>query len=890
MARTIPAAVATEVAKKTGTEPLIIIEIDWGGSVGIKRYADRLFDTIPGKILSVGDIDAVVKAQGAGSSGVSLSVVLDDTDGSLKTVMNTIDVHKRPAKVYQSYGNLTFADKFLLLSGDINSPFSWSESNRTFSFDIIAKTDEKEVGFSPEQGEFEFIAESAVGKAWPLCFGNPIRVPAVKITERTRGRSLTRYGLVSRGNLNLLCNSAEALADAEDAKEIADSNAGISDETYATTIEALTTARITLDTNLTALIFDSPNQADDLKRFAEVCKELRRLDNEAALLASQILSLDNQIEAAQQGIQDLEDQIIVEQNAANPDLDLITLLKDTKAGLENDLTFTEATRQSLLTQLNVVNASRDLLNAEKETLVDTLTQFVLEEIIVDGGEDFPQGVEVQVIVNSLRLSGIFNDQVFTINSVLPTVENIDTIPSPDSENEFDVPELVDIRQLYCFIPNRGIVFIQEQDNQTCRHTPLLYEQIGTLGELFGVLVNGEPAEREVYDFASITSISQASPIIFKSWLDLIEALEIPDFASGVENAARFDWGLEIGDEVLLDEDFTDIYIANLIPSTEIKEVLGRRTINGVLKLVPIPTQLYKIDLNESIAGQNSTTIRFIRPLSHFVDQNWTGEVFVTLVSSEGPNTADVIQYLAETYTDLVIDAASFATVQSQLTNYPSHFALLTRRNALAVIDEIAWQARCAVFVKNNVLFIKYLAAEEAALQDLTESDITDLEITFTSSEDLVTKFKAIWKRDLSEEEDSEVVLRNNIGKYGLFEQEFNFFIYNIEELVVKSATFWLIRYSNTWKIARFKAFLDTLQLEVFDTMTITLVEDIITGGSAKGILKRADYDSANNEMVYELETSIRLGETAPYVFYWPATAPAGAEYPTEDDLYAGGGS
>ena len=59
-------------------------------------YADRTIGDIPGRIVEVGELDDAVNLSGS-SGSQSLAVTLDDTDGSIKAILDSQDVHKRPA-------------------------------------------------------------------------------------------------------------------------------------------------------------------------------------------------------------------------------------------------------------------------------------------------------------------------------------------------------------------------------------------------------------------------------------------------------------------------------------------------------------------------------------------------------------------------------------------------------------------------------------------------------------------------------------------------------------------------------------------------------------------------------------------------------------------------
>ena len=67
MARTPNANALAQIQTRLGTEPIIVVEVDWDSST--RSYADKDFLGIEGKILSISGLDAVVKIGGGGSSG-----------------------------------------------------------------------------------------------------------------------------------------------------------------------------------------------------------------------------------------------------------------------------------------------------------------------------------------------------------------------------------------------------------------------------------------------------------------------------------------------------------------------------------------------------------------------------------------------------------------------------------------------------------------------------------------------------------------------------------------------------------------------------------------------------------------------------------------------------
>ena len=107
MGRALTVAAQAILMKQYGTEPINIIEIVWVDGTSY-FYADKdILDpngniVIPGRILSLSDIIETLKIT-SGTPSQQLSVELDDSDGSIKTLMNTIDIHKRPCKLYQTF-------------------------------------------------------------------------------------------------------------------------------------------------------------------------------------------------------------------------------------------------------------------------------------------------------------------------------------------------------------------------------------------------------------------------------------------------------------------------------------------------------------------------------------------------------------------------------------------------------------------------------------------------------------------------------------------------------------------------------------------------------------------------------------------------------------------
>ena len=192
--RSISAGGLAKLATRYGIEPITIVEVDWTDVTF--SYSDRTVGAIPGRIIEISDFDDVVSISGSSTSG-EVTITLDDTDGSIKTLFNTNDFHKRPARVYQYFSGLDLTDKFLVFSGKVNTPISWNERDRTLTFTIISHIEDMEIGFSAEEGQFPYLPAALVGKAWPMVFGTVQNYPALQINKAITGTTLTGVGIVS---------------------------------------------------------------------------------------------------------------------------------------------------------------------------------------------------------------------------------------------------------------------------------------------------------------------------------------------------------------------------------------------------------------------------------------------------------------------------------------------------------------------------------------------------------------------------------------------------------------------------------------------------------------------------------------------------------------------
>lgn len=732
--RTIPSAAQTKLETDLGVEVIVVLEVMWTGTANSHYYADKTISGTPvqGKILSLTGLEESVQVSGGGQSQ-QIQVVLDDTDGTIKGIFDTNDIHKVPVRVWVYISGTNWAtDKFSVFLGQINSPVMWSEGFRRFSFSIVNRIEDVEVGFSAEEGQFPHLPEELIGKTWPLCFGTTINVPALKAIPAVSGT-------LARG-------------------------VGIKDFTLTTRL-ALAQA---ITCPLTPIGYRCNTSFVGGNTYKATCN-----------------------------IAYEEDQACV--------------------------------------QAKCVEIERLTLELEEQT------SYEYSSITVFNGTNFPQGRQITLNINGGLFTGFFDGTPTNPVNVFRIVSRKHPKNNGQGEVILDPAE--------------------EQILSACPGTTTDSQDSDFTDTAFGPVFTGLRSSRV-------------------SWNRYRQA-----------KAANFFWASG-GTTVTLQDASEIIYIANIVPST-ILRVAAWRNINGNRFLLTVPSQFYTVR-QTNYSGYNVMEIVFARPLSAEQQETgggWSDDIYITQISSVGPNPVDILEWLIETYTDYEIDSVSFDDVRTKLDVYSMHFPLLVRKNLLTVLQDLAIQARCALWQKNDKFYIKYLSEEPTPVASIGEDDILEdssgagsLEISLIRTEELVTKLTAKWKKDYSLSESNTLILRHNIAKYGTQERTVDYFTYHHLDWVRKTATYWLIRWANTWKKIKFTTSLEFMKLEAFDAVTFTL-PDVATG-SFIGIIERAEFDSNNRQINFEAWTPIRAGEMTPYVFAWPAQISENALFPTLEAISA----
>lgn len=732
--RSISSNGLAKLAQNLKTEPIVAIEIQWVDGGQRNLYNDK------DKILQVGDMDDVVDVDGGGQSQ-QVTIQLDDIDGSIKAILDTNDIHKRPCWIYQWFEGLDYSDKFLIFVGQISSPIEWDEGDRTVSFTVISQIEDIEFGFSAEEGFFVDLPQDLIGAAWPVVFGTVANVPALELRPPIHGTLATGTGVADVYGHDLAI-------------------AGI------------------VGGGITGSFV--PNNASETDTTGVGSTNVRCPTKFQGWQASGQASA-----AAGGGISTLRLDAIYAPDPA------------------------------------CVQGVNDQLAAEGFRWEQELA-FQIADVIIFDGIKFPQGISVNVNIGGGHFTGVFTGDNFHITS-------------------------------------RGL-----PTDQSAWRSNFAYSQ--------GNIVNYQGNQ-----FQALTGSTNSIPVI---------GIGGPWIWIATAPAQGFFWASP-GADVYLEGNQQIVYEANILPSTVLR-VAAFVSLDAGRQLVTIPDRYYTIR-NTDFSTFTSTEIVLNQQLST-LNQGWEDQIYVSMTSPIGPNIVDILEWIIGRYTAFTFDADSFDAARTLLDNYPAHFAVLDRKNVLQVLQDIAYQSRCALYLKDGVFFIKYLSAEPDADDSIGASDIlpNTLKITHTPTEDLITKYQATWNEDFSVENPLFMILRLNVSKYGTqpFDGfQYDYYIYTNQDLVRKTATFWLIRKANTWRLVQFSTPVSKLNLETFDCVALTI--PALSSLTIKGIVNKATYNSETKNIDFEIWTPLKSGSTTPYDFAFPADSAETDVFPTLDERTLG---
>ena len=180
-----------------------------------------------------------------------------------------------------------------------------------------------------------------------------------------------------------------------------------------------------------------------------------------------------------------------------------------------------------------------------------------------------------------------------------------------------------------------------------------------------------------------------------------------------------------------------------------------------------------------------------------------------------------------------------------------------------MVKEIAWQARCAVYIRNDTVYIQYLSEEPGSVIDIideTNTLLNSLTLELPTDTDIVTSMEGTWILEGTQEKSYEVNKKKNVDRYGTRKVEHDFFLYSEKHLVEKTMDFWLNRSSYIWRHLRIDLPIYTaLQFDVGDYISIaySAIDPLaVSPATTLAQVQGMTYDSMTHKITLDLWTAV----------------------------------
>jgi len=564
-------------------------------------------------------------------------------------------------------------------------------------------------------------------------------------------------------------------------------------------------------------------------------------------------------------------------------------------------------------------------------------------IYVKGGKKFTQNTPISIIIDGVVFKGTMVDEEFSVTKAnAPKYEDleIDSRVSSDPDNKNSsvlwlkklkngcYPNIVNHHCYFrtvvnvvwynyctkqagpkCWFRNR---FISPVNNDTQIIPPgdptkskgkeLLMAAGKIIKQVYQISQNGFVKDVEALIAQTRENVKGRTIVTNKSpWGLLIATLaRIKDSAGGF-------WRSSADTEVREYNAEPDVYVFSSVECSSVLGVYGKQNVqyqDGKQKKIfkPIPKSFYTEQLqsnykvNKSFASALSFPISLTDYRTPQGAEEWEDQVYVSAVSTIGPNTVDIIEWLLTTYTDLEI-GKTFAVVRELIDAFPSNFAIFDRQDVLKLCEDIAWQARCGLLTDSGTVEIVFLAKKPVSDFEfnITNTEFRSLKLFTTESSQTRTKFIGTWTpnyedtnvpdktvqsatknlrdivRGINEADDHSTrtatqfqLYEENVEKYGERTEEFKFFIYDNPATVDLALNFWGHRMSNSWKMVELNGFHDSLHLTVFDGVNLNLPGI----PAVRGVVKAASFNPKEKTVSYVIWLPVLAGKIGENSLAW----------------------
>lgn len=349
---------------------------------------------------------------------------------------------------------------------------------------------------------------------------------------------------------------------------------------------------------------------------------------------------------------------------------------------------------------------------------------------------------------------------------------------------------------------------------------------------------------------------------------------LPDPLDGPPDRAQFVF-VPPGSQVAFKGKYPIRYVVNIFGG-EMYRVYAYKKYGDLRRLTEVPGVFWKeihIPVRSIQGGSFSVLgIQLTIALTNVQNGNWdSNDLYITYQSPGGISFASVIVSIIFRYTEFSIDQDSLYSIP----DVPINGVLFDKKNIMQFLQEFCWQCKTAIWLREGTFYFYYMGdlGQFAGVLHLSDIISESLQITFSPTENLATKLTGTWHFDFSVEKDNKIIVRSNIDRYGLLERTYSVWAFNDPYAVQSTLSFWIWRYSNTWKRLKFKLPLNWIKLENFDVIAIDqdVVKEYLLSKDRFmwAIVINSFYNTSDNLIEVEVELPYKLGDVHPDDGYWP---------------------
>jgi len=396
-----------------------------------------------------------------------------------------------------------------------------------------------------------------------------------------------------------------------------------------------------------------------------------------------------------------------------------------------------------------------------------------------------------------------------------------------------------------FIYGRGLVVASGTTNSmspniltfTASLVPAGFSWVGYHVRFF--LPSGATPERLITNFTTPDVYGMDAPVLVPGTSPGVLHTEIPAgtpfeifgkpavHGAGEEvylDLPEYKWA--INDAVSDSVDFIEIAASVVLARDDVSSKL--KDLNTIIK---IPKDYYTVDLSDSsftgTIGHDITTISMPFDPKNLPNSPFASdEILASLRGRDLDNPADIIDDILTRSDVTDKDTTSISDAVTATSDIKLGFTIEEIRRGIELAHDIAFQSRLSLIFEAGDARLLYLTnAAGTSTTTVTDSGraIDGLDITQEDIEQIYNVLDITYK-DKGKEKSFEVRNTGSVTEHGERPRDLFFWVHNNRSSAEAIAIFWLGRWADAVELATFETFLNTLEVERGDWLTLSFTD------------------------------------------------------------------